>query len=110
MFLSTDGAGVDLFPVVVFIHGDSYDYGTGNAYDGSVMASFGQVVVVTINYRLGILGIHSCSLCPYSITERRVPELIPDLGSQPAIDMSHKPGGGLPFCRRRTTCVEQFSG
>ena len=29
----------------------------------------------------------------YSITERRVPELIPDLGSQPAGDVSHKPGG-----------------
>ena len=33
---------------------------------------------------------------PYSITERRVPELIPDLGSQPAGDVSHKPGGRLP--------------
>ena len=30
---------------------------------------------------------------PYSITERRVPELIPALGSQPAGDVSHKPGG-----------------
>ena len=30
---------------------------------------------------------------PYSITERRVPELIPVLGSQPAGDLSHKPGG-----------------
>ena len=30
---------------------------------------------------------------PYSITERRVPELIPVLGSQPASDVSHKPGG-----------------
>ena len=30
---------------------------------------------------------------PYSITERRVPELIPVLGSQPAGDVSHKPGG-----------------
>ena len=30
---------------------------------------------------------------PYSITEHRVPELIPVLGSQPAGDMSHKPGG-----------------
>jgi len=29
----------------------------------------------------------------YSITERRVPELIPVLGSQPAGDVSHKPGG-----------------
>ena len=26
---------------------------------------------------------------PYSITERRVPELIPVLGSQPAGDVSH---------------------
>ena len=30
---------------------------------------------------------------PYSITERMVPELIPVLGSQPAGDVSHKPGG-----------------
>jgi len=34
---------------------------------------------------------------PYSITERRFPELIPVLGSQPAGDMSHKPGGRLPL-------------
>jgi len=32
-----------------------------------------------------------------SITERRVPELIPVLGSQPAGDVSHKPGGRLPL-------------
>ena len=35
--------------------------------------------------------------CPYSITEHRVPELIVVLGSQPAGDVSHKPGGGLPL-------------
>jgi len=29
---------------------------------------------------------------PYSITERRVPKLIPVLGSQPAGEVSHKPG------------------
>ena len=34
---------------------------------------------------------------PYSITERRVPELIPVPGSQPAGDVSHKPGGRLPY-------------
>jgi len=33
----------------------------------------------------------------YSITEHRVPELIPFLGSQPAGDASHKPGGRLPL-------------
>ena len=32
---------------------------------------------------------------PYSIAERRVPEPITVLGSQPAGDASHKPGGGL---------------
>ena len=32
---------------------------------------------------------------PYSITKRMVPELIPVLGSQPAVDVSHKPGGRL---------------
>jgi len=32
---------------------------------------------------------------PYSITERRVPDLIPVLGSQPAGDMSRKPGNKL---------------
>ena len=34
---------------------------------------------------------------PYSTTERRVPELIPVLGSQPAGDVSHKPVGRLPL-------------
>jgi len=38
---------------------------------------------------------------PYSITERRVPELIPVLGSQPAGDVSHKPGGRLPILSAR---------
>jgi len=45
-----------LLPVVVFVHGESYELGTGNAYDGSVMAAYGHVVVVTLNYRLGPLG------------------------------------------------------
>jgi len=34
-------------------------------------------------------------------TERRVPELIPVLGSQPAGDVSHKPGGMLPLLSAR---------
>ena len=34
---------------------------------------------------------------PYLITEFRVPELILVLGSQPAGDVSHKPGGRLPL-------------
>ena len=38
---------------------------------------------------------------PYSITERRVPELIPVLGSQPTGGVSHKPGGKLPLLSAR---------
>ena len=39
------------------------------------------------------------------ITERRVPELIPVLGSQPAGDVSHKPGGRLPLLSARPSGV-----
>jgi len=37
----------------------------------------------------------------YSITEHRVAELIPVLGSQPAGDVSDKPGGRLPLLSAR---------
>ncbi|XP_061539165.1 neuroligin-1 isoform X2 [Phycodurus eques] len=43
-------------PVMVFIHGGSYMEGTGNLFDGSVLASYGNVIVITVNYRLGVLG------------------------------------------------------
>jgi len=38
---------------------------------------------------------------PYSTVERRVLELIPVLGSQPAGDVSHEPGGRLPLLSAR---------
>ena len=38
---------------------------------------------------------------PYSITKRRVPELIPILDSQPAGDVNHKPDGRLPLLSAR---------
>ncbi|KAF7287544.1 hypothetical protein GWI33_005908 [Rhynchophorus ferrugineus] len=44
------------YPVIVFIHGESFEWNSGNPYDGSVLAGFGQVIVVTLNFRLGILG------------------------------------------------------
>lgn len=44
------------FPVIVYIHGESFEWNSGNPYDGSVLASYGRVIVVTLNYRLGLLG------------------------------------------------------
>jgi len=41
----------------------------------------------------------------YSITERKVPELTPIPGSQPADYVSHKPGGRLPLLSTRTAVI-----
>uniref|UniRef100_A0A8C5Q1K7 Neuroligin 3 n=1 Tax=Leptobrachium leishanense TaxID=445787 RepID=A0A8C5Q1K7_9ANUR len=43
-------------PVMVYIHGGSYMEGSGNMIDGSVLASYGNVIVITLNYRVGVLG------------------------------------------------------
>ncbi|XP_033763981.1 acetylcholinesterase-like [Pecten maximus] len=42
--------------VMVWIHGGSYYIGQGSLYDGSYLALTGDVVVVTLNYRLGAFG------------------------------------------------------
>ena len=47
--------GIALYPVMVFLHGGDFLYGTGQQYPGHVLAAKG-VVVVTLNYRLGALG------------------------------------------------------
>ncbi|MHB8575498.1 MAG: carboxylesterase/lipase family protein [Dehalococcoidia bacterium] len=51
----TPAAGNTL-PVIVWIHGGSFTGGSGNEYVGTHMSSAGNVIVVTINYRLGLLG------------------------------------------------------
>jgi para-nitrobenzyl esterase len=45
-------------PVMVWIHGGAFITGSGSSaiYDGKAFAENGEVVVVTINYRLGALG------------------------------------------------------
>lgn len=44
------------YPVMVFIHGEGFEWNSGNPYDGTILAAYGNVVFVTINFRLGILG------------------------------------------------------
>lgn len=43
-------------PVLVYIHGGGFWSGSGSYYDGAVLARKADAVVVTINYRLGVLG------------------------------------------------------
>eukprot|EP00116_Pleurobrachia_bachei_P003731 sb/3463993/ len=45
-----------LHPVIVYIHGGSFSNGDGISRDGSALTDHGEVVLVTINYRLGLLG------------------------------------------------------
>ncbi len=43
-------------PVMVWIHGGGFTGGAGSIFDGAPLAVTGNVVVVTINYRLGPFG------------------------------------------------------
>ncbi|XP_038662140.1 fatty acyl-CoA hydrolase precursor, medium chain-like isoform X2 [Scyliorhinus canicula] len=44
------------FPVMVWIHGGGFVMGDSYFYDGSPLAAYEDVVVVVIQYRLGIIG------------------------------------------------------
>src|SRR4030043_1519504 len=60
LFLNIWGHGLDneRRPVMVWIHGGAFSIGSGSnsAYNGSTLSARGNVVIVTINYRLGPLG------------------------------------------------------
>ena len=45
-----------LAPVLVWMHGGAFKNGSANEFDGSVLAEQQQVVVVTLNFRLGAFG------------------------------------------------------
>ncbi|XP_068621382.1 neuroligin-1-like [Battus philenor] len=51
-----EGSEGDGLPCLVFVHGESYEWSSGNAYDGTTLAAHGNIIVVTINFRLGVLG------------------------------------------------------
>ncbi|KAM4800457.1 cocaine esterase-like [Urocitellus parryii] len=46
-------------PVMVWIHGGALVMGSASMYDGSILAATENVLVVTIQYRLGVLGFFS---------------------------------------------------
>ncbi len=54
VFTPADQAGP--MPVMVWLHGGAYQSGSGNEYDPSRIVRDNGVIVVTVNYRLGIFG------------------------------------------------------
>jgi para-nitrobenzyl esterase len=71
IWASSDIAAGDRKPVMVWIHGGAYVLGSANQpmYDGRVLAAGGDVVVVTVNYRLGAFGF--LDLSSFSTPRRR---------------------------------------
>ncbi|XP_017052998.1 uncharacterized protein LOC108096132 isoform X1 [Drosophila ficusphila] len=55
------------YAVLVYLHGESFEWNSGNPYDGSVLSSYGEVIVVTVNYRLGVLGFLRPSIDAHNI-------------------------------------------
>ncbi|XP_074059023.1 pyrethroid hydrolase Ces2e-like isoform X2 [Macrotis lagotis] len=46
-------------PVMVWIHGGGLRFGSASIFDGSILSAYQNVIVVIIQYRLGILGFFS---------------------------------------------------
>lgn len=51
----------NLLPVLVLVHGDSFDFGSGNLFDVRRYVNRHRQIVVTLNYRLNILGEYTTS-------------------------------------------------
>jgi para-nitrobenzyl esterase len=50
------GADVSAKPVFFWIHGGAFMAGSSNPYNGEALARDGDIIVVTINYRVGVIG------------------------------------------------------
>ena len=42
--------------MLVFVHGESWSWGSAALYDARILATLGRIIVVTFNYRLGVFG------------------------------------------------------
>ena len=71
IFAPKEIATNEKLPVMFWIHGGSNTIGTSSLYDPSVLASSQRVIVVSINYRLGMFG---WFLHPSMITMSVTPE------------------------------------
>ncbi|XP_050391498.1 acetylcholinesterase [Patella vulgata] len=53
---SPQTSGSNIYPVMLFFYGGSFTQGQSSMYNGQNLAAYGEVVMVTINYRVGPFG------------------------------------------------------
>uniref|UniRef100_A0A8C7ZF59 Carboxylesterase 2a n=1 Tax=Oryzias sinensis TaxID=183150 RepID=A0A8C7ZF59_9TELE len=95
----------DKLPVMVWIHGGGLTMGAASQFDGSPLAAYENIVVVVIQYRLGILGFLSTGdehargnwgLLDQLAALRWVKENIEALGGDPqAVTIAGESAGGI---------------
>lgn len=98
-------------PVMVWIHGGSFTGGSGKIYDAKWLVSRGDIIVVTINYRLGTLGflahpalgppgdVGNYGLQDQQAALRWVRDNIADFGGDPErVTVAGESAGGMSVC------------
>jgi para-nitrobenzyl esterase len=107
----TPPAPGDRRPVMVWIHGGAFINGSGGMYDSRWLASRGDIVVVTLNYRLGALGflahpalgpagdVGNYGLADQQAALRWVRDNIADFGGDPdKVTIAGESAGGMSVC------------
>ncbi|WP_431240824.1 carboxylesterase/lipase family protein [Mycolicibacterium aichiense] len=98
-------------PVMVWIHGGGFLNGSADIYDARWMATQGDIVVVTVNYRLGTLGfLADPALSPdgevgnYGLTDQQaalrwVRDNIAEFGGDPTkVTIAGESAGAMSVC------------
>jgi len=98
-------------PVMVWIHGGGFRNGSADAYDARWLTTQGDIVVVTINYRLGALGfLADPALAPngdvgnYGLADQQaalrwVRDNIANFGGDPAkVTIAGESAGAMSVC------------
>ncbi|MGV0741178.1 carboxylesterase/lipase family protein [Mycolicibacterium sp. XJ870] len=98
-------------PVMVWIHGGAFVNGSSGVYDSRWLASRGDIIVVTVNYRLGTLGflahpalgpggdVGNYGLADQQAALRWVRDNIADFGGDPEkVTVAGESAGGMSVC------------
>ncbi len=106
-----DSAPAQPRPVMVWIHGGSFVNGSSGVYDARRLAARGDIIVVTINYRLGVLGflahpalgppgdVGNYGLADQQAALRWVRNNIAQFGGDPAkVTVAGESAGGMSVC------------